>query len=224
MRCLLFASLCVSIASVGSAQETKKEPPKDPFAQWDKSIAAFEKQDEAKPPPKNAILFAGSSSIVRWKLSDWFKDMDVINRGFGGSRIADSVHFATRIITKHQPRIVVFYAGDNDIASGLTPEKVAADFQALSEIIHKESPKTQIIFVSIKPSPSRWKHREKQNQANALIEAFCKKDERRRYLDVGKAMLGEDGMPRDELFVADKLHMSDAGYRVWTSLLTPMLK
>ncbi len=197
---------------------------KPDFSRWEKAIEALEKKDQDAPPPKNGILFAGSSSIVKWNLAKSFPDLPVINRGFGGSQIADSVHFAPRIILKHAPRIVVFYAGDNDINAGKTPERVAADFQELVQVIHKELPKTRILFLSIKPSLARAKLIDKQREANALIETLCKKDERLQYVDVVKPMLGDDGKPREELFVKDGLHLSDKGYELWTSILKPLLK
>src|SRR5438874_2421313 len=111
------------------------------FARWEKTIAAMEKRDQAKPPPKNAILFAGSSSIRNWNLPKSFPGVPVVNRGFGGSQIADSTHFAPRILLKHEPRLIVFYAGDNDIAAGKSPEQVAADFKDFAQTIHAKLPK-----------------------------------------------------------------------------------
>src|SRR5262249_48818382 len=180
----------------------RAEDKKD-FARWEKAIAAFEQQDREKPPPKNAILFAGSSSIRLWNLPKYFPGTDVINRGFGGSHLADSVHFAPRIILKHQPRMVVLYAGDNDVAAGKAPERVLADFQALVKPAHAELPKTKTASLPIKPSIRRWNLADKMGKANALIEAYCKQDPRLAYVDVVKPMLGKDGKPRPELFVKD---------------------
>jgi len=197
---------------------------KPDFSRWEKAIAAFEQQDKDKPPPKNAILFVGSSSIRLWNLAKSFPDLDAINRGFGGSHLADSVHFAPRIILKYQPRLIVVYAGDNDIAAGKTPEKVAADFQALVQVVQKDLPKTRIAYIAIKPSLLRWNLRNKMGQTNDLIEAQCKKDERLQYVDVVKPMLGADGKPRPELFAQDGLHLNDKGYELWASILKPYLK
>jgi len=197
---------------------------KPDFSRWERGIAAFEQQDKDKPPPKNAILFVGSSSIRLWNLAKSFPDLDAINRGFGGSHLADSVHFAPRIILKYQPRLIVVYAGDNDIAAGKTPEKVAADFQALVQVVQKDLPKTRIAYIAIKPSLLRWNLRNKMGQTNDLIEAQCKKDERLQYVDVVKPMLGADGKPRPELFAQDGLHLNDKGYELWASILKPYLK
>jgi lysophospholipase L1-like esterase len=150
--------------------------------------------------------------------------MDVINRGFGGSQIADSTHFSPRLIFKAEPRVIVFYAGDNDIAGGKKPEQLANDFRDFATEIHKELPKTKIIFISIKPSLARWQQADTQKQANELVEAYCKKNDYLTYLDVVKPMLGDDGKPRKELFVQDGLHMSEKGYEIWSGLLKPLLK
>jgi lysophospholipase L1-like esterase len=194
------------------------------FSQWDKAIAAFEQQDKEKPPPKHAVLFAGSSSIRLWDLNQSFPGLQAINRGFGGSQVVDSVYFARQLILKHQPRLLVFYAGDNDIAAGKSPERVTEDFQALVRAIHQELPRTKIIFLAIKPSLARWAHVGRQRRANALVENLCKTDDRLVYLDVASPMLGEDGKPRPELFAADGLHLNKKGYEMWSALLQPLLK
>lgn len=196
----------------------------DKYARWEKDIAAFEKKDQEKAPPQGAVLFAGSSSIRLWKVEKSFPDVEVINRGFGGSQIDDSTHFAPRIILKYRPRVVVFYAGDNDVAAGKKPEQVLADFKAFAEVVHKELPKTKTVFISIKPSIARAKLLDTQKQANALVEEFCKTDKRLVYLDVVKPMLDGEGKPKPELFVKDGLHLSEAGYELWTALLKPHLK
>jgi lysophospholipase L1-like esterase len=198
-------------------------PKKSDFSRWEKAIAAFEKQDQTNPPRQNGIVFTGSSTIAGWKLPRSFPMLDAVNRGFGGSQLADAVHFAPRIVTKYRPRAVVLYSGDNDIASGRTPEQVASDFREFVQVVQKELPKTKIIFLSIKPSIARWKLWEKMKQANKLIAEQCAKDERLIYLDVSPPMLGEDGKPKPELFAPDGLHLSEKGYEVWSSLLKPHL-
>lgn len=197
--------------------------PASPFAQWEPVIAAFEKQDAKSPPPKGAVLFVGSSSIRLWPLEESFPKHTVINRGFGGSQIADAVHFADRLVLKHEPKTIVFYAGDNDLAKGKSPEKVAEDFRSFVKVIHEKLPETKIVYIGIKPSLKRWNLVETIRKANALIEAQCKKNERLAFVDVFPAMLGENGQPRPEFFVKDGLHLSAAGYEVWTKLVLPHL-
>lgn len=197
--------------------------PKSPFARWEKSIAAMEKRDQAKPPKPGAVFFCGSSSIVRWDLAKSFPKLSVVNRGFGGSQIADSTHFAPRIILPYKPATILLYAGDNDIASGKTPEKVRDDFLAFVKVIQEKLPKTRILFLSVKPSIARWKLIEKIRKANALVETECKKDDRLQFVDVGTALLGKDGKPRPELFAKDGLHLSAEGYKLWSAKVMPLI-
>ena len=195
-------------------------------AQWTAAIDKFTQVDVAHPPPANAVVFVGSSSIVKWKsLAEDFPGVKTVNRGFGGSELADSVFFADRVVIPYHPRTVVVYAGDNDLKAGKSPETVAADFRAFRTKVHGALPNAKIIFIGIKPSPSRWDIREKGLKANALIAADCAADKKRLvFVDVWQAMLGADGQPRPELYVEDKLHMTPAGYAVWTPLLAPHLK
>ena len=120
--------------------------------------------------------------------------------------------------------MIVFYAGDNDIAGGKTPERVFADYQAFVAKIHKLLPKTKIAFVAIKPSISRWRLIELMRKANQMIEELSSKDELLEYVDVDAPMIGDDGQPRKELFLKDGLHMTDAGYKIWTDLVMPHVK
>jgi len=190
---------------------------------WESAIRAFEKQDELHPPSKQAVLFVGSSSIRRWDLGKSFPGLVTINRGFGGSQLADSVRYAERLILKHEPRVVVVYAGDNDLAQGKSPEQVCADFQALVAEIHGQLPHTKIIYIAVKPSIKRWNIVAQGREANRLIRAVTDGDERLGFLDIQQAMLGADGTPRKELFVADGLHLSDEGYKLWAAMLGPQL-
>jgi lysophospholipase L1-like esterase len=216
-----FSTIVLSLLVSVPFQAPDKD--KDDAQRWEKTIAAFEKRDADKPPPKNAILFVGSSSIVRWDVAKSFPDLEVINRGFGGSQIADSVYFAPRIVVKYQPRVIVFYAGDNDIAGGKTPDRVRDDFKAFAENVRKELPRTKLVFLSIKPSVARWKLFDKATEANKLIEDYCKSDKNLVYVDVVKPML-DDGKPKPDLFVQDGLHMNENGYKLWTTILAPHLK
>lgn len=191
---------------------------------WEDAIAKMLDGDRESPPPQAGIVFVGSSSIRMWKLGQSFPEMPVINRGFGGSQVADSVYFADRIILPYQPQIVVVYAGDNDIAAGKSPAHVFADYQRLVKVIHANLPETQIVFIAIKPSLARWKLCEQMAKANALIEDFNRNSEQLTFVDIAAPMLGEDGKPRKALFREDGLHLSEAGYKLWTKLLRPHLQ
>jgi hypothetical protein len=193
---------------------------------WMEAINAFTAADATNPPPKGAIVFVGSSSIVKWtSLEKDFADQKVIKRGFGGSELADSVFYADRIVIPYQPRIVVLYAGDNDLNAGKTADAVFADYQAFVRKVHAALPQTRIVYIAVKPSPSRWKLREKFERTNALIAAACAQDPKRlRFVDVWHPMLDAKGEPRPELFVADRLHMNPAGYAIWTPLVAAQLK
>jgi lysophospholipase L1-like esterase len=204
--------------SNAAAKENASKPNR-----WEETIARFEADDLAHSPPKDAILFVGSSSIVRWKLPRYFPDLVTINRGFGGSQICDSTHFLDRIVLKHHPRIVVLYAGDNDIAGGKSAEQVHRDFRAFVDGVHKNLPETRIIYVGIKPSLARWKLAKQMEQANRLIAVDCRDRPNVKFIDNWQPMLADDGQPRKELFSKDGLHLSPAGYKLWTSLVRPEL-
>lgn len=195
---------------------------KDPEP-FEAEVAKMEATDKQSPPPKGGVLFLGSSSIRAWDLPAAFPGRAVINRGFGGSTFPDATRLVPRLVTPHAPKIVVLYSGDNDLKNGRTPEQVVEDWRALVVALQKAVPDVEVVTIGIKPSPSRWNLIEKTRAANAAIEAAVKKDKRQRFVGVEKAMLGADGKPRTELYLKDGLHLTEAGYEVWTTLLEPVI-
>jgi lysophospholipase L1-like esterase len=201
---------------------TTNRPPR---LDWEAAIQAFEATDQTNPPPTKAVLLIGSSSIRKWTNAPaQFPTHQLINRGFGGSHLSDSVAFVGRIVIPYQPRLILLYAGDNDLAAGKSPEQVCADFKAFVAKVQTALPETRIAFIAIKPSPSRMEFIQPIKTANRLIQEFIANNPKLVYVDVFTPMLGEDGQPRAELFVSDQLHLSDAGYKLWAGIVKPVLK
>jgi lysophospholipase L1-like esterase len=191
---------------------------------WETEIAAFEAADKTNPPPKNAILFIGSSSIRMWRsLAEDFPEHRVINRGFGGSQIIDSVHYVARIVAPYHPSQIVMYAGGNDIHGGKTPEQVFSDFKDFVGKVRQALPETEIDYISIAPNRSRWAEVKRVKAANRLIEDYIKENRSLRFINVFPHMLGPDGEPKPDIYLEDKLHMNAKGYELWRGIVRPYL-
>lgn len=191
---------------------------------WEKDIAAFEAKDKESPPPQGGIVFVGSSTIRMWKTQESFPDLKVVNRGFGGSAIADAVKYADRIVLPPKPRLVLLFAGGNDINSGKTPEQVFEDYKAFVKKVHDALPRTRVLFLSLFPNVARAAQDEKCRALNALIEAHAKTDERLGYIDVASKMRSPEGKARPELLLKDGLHMNADGYALVSGLVRPHLE
>ncbi len=194
------------------------------FAKWEKEIAAYERMDRTNPPPKDALIFTGASMIRRWtSLAKDFPNHPVVNRGVGGSQIADITHFSDRIIFPYQPRMIFFRSGGNDIYAGMTVEQVFADFKALVSTVHAKLPATEVVYISLSPSIARWEQHEKEKALNTLVEAYANKTPHVKYIEDYDVPLGSDGKPRPELFVADKQHFNAEGYKLLAERVRPFL-
>ena len=192
---------------------------------FEKDILAFEASDKTNPPPKNAILFIGSSSIRMWKtLAQDFPDYRVINRGFGGSQISDSIYFADRIVVPYEPRAIVFYAGGNDINARKSPETVFNDFKTFVGKVRGKLPTTRIVYISVAPNPARWAQIEQVRAANKMIRDYTTNEAGLSFIDVHPHMLGEDGQPKPDIYLADKLHMNEKGYAIWKGVVGEHLR
>jgi lysophospholipase L1-like esterase len=192
-----------------------------PFAD---EIAAFKKQDSLSFPGTNKILFVGSSSFRLWRdMQSDFPNHTIINRGFGGATIADVLFHKDHVITPYAPKKVVIYCGENDLAKGTPPDTVVSHFRKLFGHIRQVSPEAPVLFVSIKPSPSRVHLFNEMKKTNEMIQTFLSTQKDAVFIDVFKLMLNKKGQPREELFVNDRLHMNRKGYDIWKKELTPIL-
>ena len=189
-------------------------------------IAAFRKKDSIQPPPKHAILFVGSSSFTKWtNVQEYFPGYTIINRGFGGSTLPDVIHYAKDVIFSYQPKQIVIYCGENDLASSdtVTAEIVSKRFETLFTVIRNKMPEVPIIFVSLKPSPSREKLWPKMEAANNAIEHFLKSKSKTSFVNVYHKMFNNDGSVMKDLFIEDNLHMNAKGYAIWQKAINPYL-
>ena len=215
----LLVVFCIcSLLKAQDAPKGKEGPQK-----WEQTIQAFEEWDHKNSFPSDAVLFVGSSSIRLWPTRECFPEFPVINRGFGGSQISEVNYYARRIVLPYKPRLIVFYAGDNDIASGKSAKQVFSDYKAFTEAVHANLPRTRIIFVCIKPSRSRWTLWPVMRETNAMVKELCSKDSRLIYFDAATPLLDNEGLPRVEFFLPDKLHLNGKGYEVWSNSLRPLI-
>jgi lysophospholipase L1-like esterase len=193
-------------------------------AQWKAEIDAMTASDASQPPPQHAVLFVGSSSIRLWTtLAQDFPGVPTINRGFGGSAIVDSTFYADRIVVPCHPRLIVMYAGDNDIQEGRTPQQVADDFKAFVARVRRDLPDVAVAYIAIKPSVARAALWPRMHDANDRIRRWAATQRDIRFVDIATPMLDAHGKPRPKLLREDGLHMRRAGYAIWTGALRPVL-
>jgi lysophospholipase L1-like esterase len=221
-RALCAAALLAGCALAGTAG-ADPAPPLIPDASWEQTVAAFDALDRADAPSPGGVLFVGSSSIRLWdSLQKDFATLPVvINRGFGGSKLSDCVRHLDRLVVPYRPRLVLVYAGDNDLAAGRTPEDILARFKAFAEGVHASLPATRIAFISIKPSPARAHLLPDIRRANALVHDYAATAPNAEFIDAFTPMLAADGGPRPELYRADALHLNARGYELWRTVIRP---
>jgi lysophospholipase L1-like esterase len=213
---LLLAGSVFYVAAIAPIAQTVDPDP----GRFASEIEAFRQWDTKNAFPADGLLFVGSSSIRLWDSAQRFPKLAIVNRGFGGSHISDVNHYIQDVALKYRPAAVVFYAGDNDINDGKTPERVLADYRAFVERVQAGRADTRIFFLAIKPSPARWAKWPTMRQANELVRAYSEQHfPRLVYVDVASPMLTADGRTQPHLYVEDGLHMTAAGYELWTSIL-----
>jgi lysophospholipase L1-like esterase len=217
--CLVGLVLLIALRSVFCAETNHN------FAKWEKEISAYEASDKTNPAPKGALLFIGSSTVRMWKtLAQDFPKAKVINRGFGGSQIVDSTHFAERVIFPYKPSKVFLRAGGNDLWAGKSAEEVFGDFKDFVAKVHRKLPKTEIVFVSLSPSIARWKQADKEKALNTMVQGFVKQNPGLKYIETYPLPLGSDAQPRPELFLPDKLHFNAEGYKLLAEAVRPFVE
>ena len=220
-RLAVFTALLVVFLPFGRGAETNGV---HNFARWENEVAAFERHAATNPPAKGSYVFIGSSTVRLWKtLEQDLPGLPVVNRGFGGSEIVDSTHFAPRVIFPYAPKAVVLRAGGNDLNAGKSVEQVFADYQEFVAVVHAKLPDAKIVFISLSPSVARWSQHEKEKALNALVEKFVAGKPFLQYLETYDVPLQADGTPRVELFLGDKLHFNADGYKLFAERVRSQL-
>ena len=224
----VLAAVVMALGLMALARFVAKLRSADPTI-WEGAIRKFEKADRRSPAPKGIIVFTGSSSIRYWKsLKEDMAPLPVLNRGFGGSQIHQVTHYADRIVLPYQPRAVVFYAGENDMA-GLylsrkkSPSDIRDAYQGFCQKVHAALPEVPIYYISTKPPKRRLRLWPAMQEANQLVREYCASDKRLHYIDIVPAMLDAEGKPRRDLFKWDGIHLNEKGYAIWKSIVRPIL-
>ncbi len=220
LGCLFLLTTAVGCQPVESADKAYPDP-----GRFEQAIMKFEKMDAASPAPVGAVVCVGSSSMRMWhdRIGQDLEPLTIIARGFGGSNMNDLLVYVDRVVIAYRPRAVVIYEGDNDIAQGVSPAMIARTFDDVVDRIHATLPDCRVYVLAIKPSPARWELWPMMQEANRLLKRSCSTDKRLTFIDVAGPMLGDDGRPRPELYVEDRLHMTRAGYEVWREAVRPVL-
>lgn len=189
------------------------------------AIDAFLAADAESMPPKRAVVATGSSSMRGWhgRIAEDLAPLTIIPRGFGGSNMHDVRHFLDELVLRYEPRAVLLYEGDNDVAAGMEPHQILAEFDAIDAAIAERLPETRIYILAVKPSIARWQHWATMQATNDLFKARADNDPRLTFLDIATPMLGGDGEPLADIFIPDMLHMNGAGYDIWRDAVRGVL-
>lgn len=218
MKRILFSiALCVTVTISCRAQQDL------PFYN---EVQNLTRQDSVAFPEPNQILFIGSSSFTIWKdVQEYFPDHKILNRAFGGSSLPDLIRYRYEVLYPYAPKQVVIYCGENDFAAdtSLAVSVVVNRFKTLYQLLRAKYPVTPVLYVSMKPSPSRAHLQSKYKMANTQIESWLATQPHSDYVDVFSAMLLPDGSPMTDIFLQDNLHMNAKGYAIWQKLLLPHL-
>jgi lysophospholipase L1-like esterase len=222
---VMATSIVVLGLALGLAPRASAQASAVPRSQrFDGAVRAYEAADAATPAPRGAILLAGDSQFYRWKtLREDLPGYTVVNRGIDSFETSDLVHYADRLVLPYEPRLIVLHTGGNDVNNGKSAETILSDFKAFVAIVRAAMPDVPIAFTSITPSPGRWEQAPRRKVANDLVKRYIATQPKLLYIDLWEAMLTPDGQPREDLWVADRIHPNQAGYRIRVEIMKPIL-
>jgi len=214
---LLVSSLAAGRAALWPLQEASP-------TRFQPAIDAFLEEDKVNPPPRQAILFIGSSIFRGWEsLEEQMAPLPVFNRAFGGSRTGDILFYMDKIVLPYEPTIIVYYCGSNDINAGEKAEAISGRFSEFVARVHAKLPDTRVFFVSINRAPQKQDRWDIVDEANRQVRTYCLTDQRLGFIDVNPALFDREGNPRLELYQEDKLHFKPQAYAEFTAVIKPII-
>jgi lysophospholipase L1-like esterase len=221
------ASACVAFVALGgltAGQVGAAQAPPAGGNRFEPNVRAYEETDRADPPPKGAILLAGDSQFYRWKtLHEDLPGYTIVNRGIDSFQTSDLVYFVDRIVLPYRPRLIVLHVGGNDVNTGKSPEQILEDFKSFVARVRAKLPTVPIAFSSITPGPGRWNQAAQRKAANLAVKNYIATQEHLAFIDLWDAMLTADGQPREDLWVADRIHPNHEGYLIRVRIMRPLL-
>ena len=211
------------LAALG-AQASAAQAPDAAVNKFESNVAAYEAADKSAPPPAGAILLVGDSQFFRWKtLADDLPGYTVVNRGIDSFQASDLAHFAERLVYPYNPRFIVTHVGGNDVNSGRTADQILADFRTFVAKVRVRYPSVPIAFSSTTPGPGRWTQASQRVAVNERVAAYIATQKNLHFIDLWQAMLTKDGQPREDLWVEDRIHPNQAGYKIRVEIMRPLL-
>jgi lysophospholipase L1-like esterase len=195
-----------------------------PGNRFEKDVLLYEGADKSTPPPKNPILLIGDSQFFRWKtLAEDLPDFTIVNRGIDSFQFSDILYFHDRLVTPYKPRMIILHVGGNDLTQGKTTERFLEDFKTFVAKVRATQRNVPIAFTSITPSPGRWNQAPLRIQTNKAIKDYIATQKNLLFIDLWDAMLTKDGQPREDIWVADRIHPNHEGYMIRVNIMRPLL-
>jgi lysophospholipase L1-like esterase len=213
-------ALIAGLGLVGNAPAQSNTP----AHRFESNVRAYEASDHSNMPPQGALLLAGDSQFYRWKtVNEDLAGYTVINRGIDSFETSDLVYFADRLVLPYKARMIILHIGGNDVHTGKSAQRMLDDFKALVAKIRAVQPTVPIAFSSLTPGPGRWEEADRRKEANKLIKDYIATQPNLMFIDLWDAMLTADGKPRENLWVADRVHPNHAGYLLRVQIMKPLL-
>ncbi len=209
-------------------EEGKNMRSEDPRV-WDQVITAFESNDISKPPPQDAVLFLGDSSIRLWStLIDDMQPLEVFSRGFGGAKIIDLSYYVNRIVTPYKPKAIVLYIGANDFTTAYgnqakTLAQVKPLYLQLLDRLNGVAPNALIIMVALKPTTQNWAQWSSLVDVNSFLQQLAASRDGVYFVDANAGLLTPQGMPDPDLLLSDARHSNQQGYQAWGATIRAFL-
>ncbi len=150
-------------------------------------------------------------------------DYNIVDRGIDSFQTSDLVYFADRLVLPYGPRMIILHVGGNDIHTGRSPEQALSDFKYFVVKVRARLPTVPIGYSSLTPGPGRWDEAPKRKETNRLIKEYIATQPNLFFIDLWDAMLNPDGQPREDLWVADRVHPNHAGYLLRVKIMRPLL-
>jgi lysophospholipase L1-like esterase len=170
------------------------------------------------------IVFVGSSIIALWDgLAHNFPGVRVLNTAVSGSQTRDILGRLDELVTAHEPRMVCYYCGSNDLNASVPVDTIIGNTRETCARPRRQLPDLKFVYLSIIRAPQKKDRWQLVDQVNSEMRRQSTTQQDFHFIDINPVFFSAEQTPRSDFYQEDQLHLTVPAYAALGKFLAPLV-